>query len=482
MTLMKSLLLGSAAGIVAIASAQAADLPTRKGAPAAEYVKICTITVNGKPVVGWTLPGSDTCFKLSGYVTGQVEGGNLKDGQTLAYGPGGRSPAGTQVTTPTRGLHATGSTGRPDFGYTTRLNFGFDAVSNTAYGPLTAHAEMQFENGNGFDNDSAIRWAAAPPTSTSPTSPGPASRPVRRLRSSRSPAAARAGRTSSRPTSRASTSPTCWPTPLRSAAASRPRSPRRARQQRRQRRRHGPERRQRQQLRQSLAGQRLYLQRQRTPDFVANLKVSRVGARRRCRASLTTSTSPASTDLQQQTWGWGIDAGVSFNLPTFGAGDEFLVTGAYTQNAAWYSGLPDAMWWRTRRRQRQRPADGARRYLLESDGQRFATPTAWSVSAEFDHHFSPEFVGFARGQLWSGELDGNGLQFGRLQQQQLARRRGRALGSGQEPRFRVRIALSAKPDPNAEWLYRRRRSRTRPSGSWRWLRKSLRSHPQLVIA
>ena len=40
MTLIKSLLLGSAAGIVAVASAQAADLPTKKGAPAAEYVKI----------------------------------------------------------------------------------------------------------------------------------------------------------------------------------------------------------------------------------------------------------------------------------------------------------------------------------------------------------------------------------------------------------------------------------------------------------
>ena len=138
MTLMKSLLLGSAAGIVGIASAQAADLPTRKGAPAAEYVRICSITVNGKPVVGWTLPGSDTCFKLTGYLTAQVEGGNLQNGQTLAYGPGGISPTDTQVTTPIRGVNATGAQGRSDFGYNLRLNVGFDAVSNTAYGPLTA--------------------------------------------------------------------------------------------------------------------------------------------------------------------------------------------------------------------------------------------------------------------------------------------------------------------------------------------------------
>ena len=53
MTLIKSLLLGSAAGIVAVASAQAADLPTKKAAPV-EYVKVCN--VGG--ITGWTLPGS----------------------------------------------------------------------------------------------------------------------------------------------------------------------------------------------------------------------------------------------------------------------------------------------------------------------------------------------------------------------------------------------------------------------------------------
>src|SRR5271169_1193525 len=74
MTLIKSILLGSAAGIVAVAGAQAADLPTRKAAPVVEYVKICN--VGG--ITGWTLPGSDTCVKFSGYITGQFEGGNLE--------------------------------------------------------------------------------------------------------------------------------------------------------------------------------------------------------------------------------------------------------------------------------------------------------------------------------------------------------------------------------------------------------------------
>ncbi len=171
MTLIKSLLLGSAAGIVAVASAQAADLPTKKGAPAAEYVKICTINVNGKPIVGFTLPGSDTCLKLSGYITGQVEGGNLSQGYVQSYNAGDRDPGAghnrhgdpcpghlRHPRSHDPGWHRhTGSAGpntnsRNAFGYTTRLNFAADVVSNTAAGPLAGHLEMQFENGNGFDN------------------------------------------------------------------------------------------------------------------------------------------------------------------------------------------------------------------------------------------------------------------------------------------------------------------------------------------
>src|SRR5271167_887403 len=91
MTLTKSLLLGSAAGLVAVASAQAADLPTRKGPVAVEYVRVCSFTVAGAPVVGFVLPGSDTCFKISGYVTGQVEGGNVKDHYSVADYQGGHS-------------------------------------------------------------------------------------------------------------------------------------------------------------------------------------------------------------------------------------------------------------------------------------------------------------------------------------------------------------------------------------------------------
>src|SRR5271169_6160840 len=179
MTLIKSLLLGSAAGIVAVATAQAADLPTRKAAPV-EYVRVCN--VGG--ITGWTLPGSDTCVKFSGYINAQFEGGNL----TTQYNYGTINNALTASTvtllppapgvvtaltaistgTPTglpldsratpRVLIAASPAqnnttfNRPETGWTTRANFGFDMASNTAYGPLIGHFDINSENGNNFDN------------------------------------------------------------------------------------------------------------------------------------------------------------------------------------------------------------------------------------------------------------------------------------------------------------------------------------------
>ena len=62
MTMIKSLILGSAAGLVALSGAQAADLPVK--AKAVEYVRICSLYGAGF----FYIPGSDTCIKLGGYV------------------------------------------------------------------------------------------------------------------------------------------------------------------------------------------------------------------------------------------------------------------------------------------------------------------------------------------------------------------------------------------------------------------------------
>ncbi|MGY4351474.1 hypothetical protein ACVWXM_007967 [Bradyrhizobium sp. GM7.3] len=66
MKLVKSLLLGSAAGLLAVGGAQAADLPVK--AKAVEYVKICSLYGAGF----YYIPGTDTCIKLGGYLRAEV--------------------------------------------------------------------------------------------------------------------------------------------------------------------------------------------------------------------------------------------------------------------------------------------------------------------------------------------------------------------------------------------------------------------------
>ena len=63
MKLFKSLLLGSAAGLVAISGASAADLGVKKPAPV-EYVKVCSAHGAGF----FYVPGSDVCMQIGGRV------------------------------------------------------------------------------------------------------------------------------------------------------------------------------------------------------------------------------------------------------------------------------------------------------------------------------------------------------------------------------------------------------------------------------
>ena len=67
MKLVKSLLLGSAAGLATVVAAQAADLPTRKAAPV-EYVRVCDAYGAGF----FYIPGTDTCLRVGGLVLAQM--------------------------------------------------------------------------------------------------------------------------------------------------------------------------------------------------------------------------------------------------------------------------------------------------------------------------------------------------------------------------------------------------------------------------
>jgi hypothetical protein len=73
MKMVKSLVLGSAAGLLAMsAGAQAADLPVK--AKAVEYVRICSLYGAGF----FYIPGTDTCIKIGGYLRADltIHGGN----------------------------------------------------------------------------------------------------------------------------------------------------------------------------------------------------------------------------------------------------------------------------------------------------------------------------------------------------------------------------------------------------------------------
>jgi hypothetical protein len=62
MKMVKSLMLGSAAGLLVMGGAQAADLPLK--AKAVEYVKVCSLYGAGF----WYIPGSDTCIYIGGAI------------------------------------------------------------------------------------------------------------------------------------------------------------------------------------------------------------------------------------------------------------------------------------------------------------------------------------------------------------------------------------------------------------------------------
>jgi len=113
----KSLLLGSAAAVVAVAGASAADLGVKKPTPV-EYVKVCSV-VPGQ--TGFVLPGSDICLTISGRVRAEV-----RYTEPFDRGAGGSGNV-TELFT--------------------RAQVGFLAASQTEYGPLQTFIRYQLNVG-----------------------------------------------------------------------------------------------------------------------------------------------------------------------------------------------------------------------------------------------------------------------------------------------------------------------------------------------
>ncbi|UYW24459.1 porin [Methylorubrum extorquens] len=111
MKLVKSLLLGSAAGLFVVGGAQAADLPVKKAVPI-EYVRVCTAYGAGF----FYIPGTDTCLRVSGRA--RAEYGYIGSDNRRVTGGGDLS------------------------GFTGLARFNFDARTQTGYGTLRAFLRL----------------------------------------------------------------------------------------------------------------------------------------------------------------------------------------------------------------------------------------------------------------------------------------------------------------------------------------------------
>ena len=142
MKLVKSLLLGSAAGLAATTSGQAADLPFRKAAPV-EYVRVCDWTGAGY----FYIPGTDTCLQIGGYVRAEYE-----------FNSGGKAfVPGTPGATNAANAKATGTLisgrNRDESGFFARGRLQADVRTQTAYGTLRTFVRYEVTRYGGTYNN-----------------------------------------------------------------------------------------------------------------------------------------------------------------------------------------------------------------------------------------------------------------------------------------------------------------------------------------
>lgn len=127
MKLFKSLLLGSAAGLVVASGASAADLGAKKPSPV-EYVKACYNPLWGT-TGGFVIPGTQTCLRISGRVRAQY-------GWTEQFGRGASKIGGR-----------------------TTVLLNADAITPSEYGNVRAFSSIEITSRWGLDpSGTANRW------------------------------------------------------------------------------------------------------------------------------------------------------------------------------------------------------------------------------------------------------------------------------------------------------------------------------------
>jgi Porin subfamily len=142
MKMVKSLVLGSAAALVAMSGAQAADLPVK--AKAVEYVRICSLYGAGF----WYIPGTDTCIKIGGYLRVDTTfNGGVYDQPAWSGDLGQRNRY------------------FDDFNSRSRMALTVDTRTATEYGVVRTFAQGDFQFQNfGTSNNAVLGAAPAAPS------------------------------------------------------------------------------------------------------------------------------------------------------------------------------------------------------------------------------------------------------------------------------------------------------------------------------
>ena len=127
----KSLLLGSAAALIAVSGARAADVVVAEPEPV-EYVRVCDAYGEGY----FYIPGTETCMRISGYVRGDIKGGDN------VY------------------ARKRGDIDRDTYAWRTRATLRFHTASETELGTLRTFVELRSQWDDGHDtNGGQLRFA-----------------------------------------------------------------------------------------------------------------------------------------------------------------------------------------------------------------------------------------------------------------------------------------------------------------------------------
>ena len=133
---LNTLLLTSAATLMATSVAFAADLPSKKAAPSSGSVQVCKVA----GMTGFTVPGSDTCLQIGGFVAVAVGNGDIDGDDWFGNGNAGMDYGIADTSGKAHGIGG-------GVGY--RLHF--DARSNSEMGVIRSF--LQFTGGTDQDHD-----------------------------------------------------------------------------------------------------------------------------------------------------------------------------------------------------------------------------------------------------------------------------------------------------------------------------------------